>query len=73
MASPIKIREKAQIILEIKREAITEANKFICKFMPSNLINEIDNLSRKVKLPKYTKKDAENPNGPVHINNLITS
>ena len=73
MASLIKIREKAQKILEIKREIITEANKFICKFMPPNLINEIDNLSRKVKLPKYTKKDTGNPNVPIYINNLITS
>lgn len=69
----IKIRQKAQTILEIKRRTTTQVNKFISKFMPSNLINEMDNCLRKCKLPKCTKKETENMNGPININNLITS
>ena len=41
--------------------------------MPSNFINEMDNCLGKCKLPKCTKEETENLNGPISINNLITS
>lgn len=62
-----------QTILNTKRETIVEANKFIHKFMPSNLINEMDNYLGKCKLPKCTKEKTENLSVPININNLITS
>lgn len=60
LLSLIKIREKAQRISEIKRDTTLQANKFISKFMPSNLINKMDNCLGKYKLPKYSKNKQKN-------------
>lgn len=62
-----------QTILKTKRETIVEANRFIYKFMPSNLINKIGNYLGKYKLPKCTKGKTENLSVPINIHNLITS
>lgn len=62
-----------QTILKTKRETIVEANRFIYKFMPSNLINKIHNYLGKYQLPKCTKGKTENLRVSININNLIIS
>lgn len=63
LLSLIKIREKAQRILEIKRDTTLQANKFISKFMSLNLINKMDqesisyqNILKRNRKPAWTNK-----------------
>lgn len=57
----------------MKKETTVEAHKFIHKYTPSNLINEMDDCQGKYKLLKSAKKGKETLNGPMNIKHLVTS